>query len=273
MARTSRGNRGKGKRRLNPKPKIRTAKPVLKSKLICVGNRKYAAEITLLTPGNRHSNKTCTTRKVFRKTFCCQGMEKATNVMLPAFAMEVNPCMWERGHDAKVGAEMKAVAPKVRATIERRKSSKLVMDVTVVNKEDATEVEVFLECILENQVVEIIYLHGATPLQAGGMFEKLLHVLQKPTVWSINLGELNFSAPQLRALQAALAQSNVTHMFYECMNGSQLKTDLSDAVRENRRKHSLWKYSDDDDAHNDIVRKVEKNWFNPSRHTCNIGHL
>jgi hypothetical protein len=175
-------------------------------------------------------------------------MEKATNVMLPAFAMEVNPCMWERGHDAKVGAEMKAVAPKVRAAIERRTSSKLVMDVTVVNKEDATQVEVFLECILENQVVEIIYLHGATPLQAGGMFEKLLHVLQKPTVWSINLGELNFSAPQLRALQAALAQSNVTHMFYECMNGSQLKADLSNAVRENRRKHSLWKYSDDDDA-------------------------
>ena len=92
-------------------------------------------------------------------------------------------------------------------------------------------------------------------------------------MWSINLGELNFSAPQLKALQTALAQSNVTHMFYECMNGSQLKTDLSDAVRQNRIKHSLWKYSDDDDAHNDIVRKVEKNWFNPSRHTCNIGHL
>jgi hypothetical protein len=105
------------------------------------------------------------------------------------------------------------------------------------------------------------------------MFEKLLHVLQKPTVGSINLGELNVSAPPLRALQAALAQSNATHMFYECMNGSQLTADLSNAVRENRRKHSLWKYSDDDDAHNDIVRNVVKNWFNPSRHTCNIGHL
>jgi hypothetical protein len=46
------------------------------------------------------------------------------------------------------------------------------------------------------------------------MFEKLLLVLQKPTVWSINLGELEFSAPQLEALQTALAQSNVTHMFY-----------------------------------------------------------
>ena len=104
MARTSRGNRGKGKRRPNPKPKIRITKPVLKSKLICVGNRKYVAEITLLTSGNRHLNETCRTKKLFQKTFHCQGMEKATNVIPPAFAMEVNPFMWEREHDAKVGA-------------------------------------------------------------------------------------------------------------------------------------------------------------------------
>ena len=100
----------------------------------------------------------------------------------------------------------------VFSRIERR-TSKLVMDVNVINKEDTAQVEVFLECILENRFVEVIYLHGATPLQAGGMFEKLLLVLQKPTVWSINLlGEIKFSAPQLKELQTALAQSNVTHI-------------------------------------------------------------
>jgi hypothetical protein len=140
MAWTKRGNRGKGKRRPNPKPRTRTTKPVLKSKLICIGNRKYVAEVTLLTPGNSHLNETCRTKKVFQKTFRCQGMEKAKNVMLPAFVMEVNPCMWERGHDAKLVAEMKAVAPKVRATIEKRTSSKLVMDVTVINKENTAQV-------------------------------------------------------------------------------------------------------------------------------------
>jgi hypothetical protein len=113
MAWTKCGNKDKGKRRPNPKPKIRITKPVLKRKLICAGNRKYVADIALLTPGNRHLNKKCRAKKVFRKTFRCQGMEKATNVMPPAFAMEVSPCMWERGHDAKVVAEMKAVAPKV----------------------------------------------------------------------------------------------------------------------------------------------------------------
>ena len=231
MAWTKRGNKDKGKRRPNPKPKIRITKPVLKSKLICVDNRKYVAEITLLTPGNRHLNKKCRTKKVFRKIFRCQGTEKATNVVLPAFAMEVRPCMWGRGHDAKVVAEMKAVAPKVFSRIERR-TSKLVMDVNVINKEDAPQVKAFLERILEDRFVEIIYLHGATPLQAGGMFEKLLLILQKPAVWSINLGELEFSAPQLEALQTALAQSNVTHMFYECMKGNQLKTALNYAIRE-----------------------------------------
>jgi hypothetical protein len=55
-------------------------------------------------------------------------------------------------------------------------------------------------------------------------------------------------------------------MFYECMKGSQLKTELTRAIRENRKNHTKWKYSDDDDAHNDVVRNVEKNWFNPKSH-------
>ena len=66
--------------------------------------------------------------------------------------------------------------------------------------------------------------------------------------------------------------ANVTHMFYECMKGSQLKTALNYAIRENRKRHTKWKYSDDDDAHNDVVRNVEKNWFNPKSHTCNKRH-
>jgi hypothetical protein len=109
-------------------------------------------------------------------------MEKATDVVLPAFAMEVRPFMWERGHDEKVVAEMKAVAPKVFSKIERC-TSKLVMDVDVINKEDTAQVKILLECILENRFVEVIYLHGATPLQAGGMSEKplLVCILKKPT--------------------------------------------------------------------------------------------
>jgi hypothetical protein len=213
MAWTKRGNRGKSKRRPNPKPKIRITKPVLKSK---------------------------------------------------SFFALVTASMCPRLHCLRQGT------PKVFSRIKRC-TSKLVMDVNVINKEDTAQVEIFLECILENRVVEIIYLYGPTPLQAGGMFEKLLLVLQKLTVWSINLGEIKFSASRLKEVQTALAQSNVTHMFYECMKGSQLKKELIGAIRENR-KHTKWKYSDDDDAHNNVVRNVVKNWFNPKSHTCNKGH-
>jgi hypothetical protein len=66
--------------------------------------------------------------------------------------------------------------------------------------------------------------------------------------------------------------ANVTHMFYECMKGSQLKTALNCAIRENRKRHTKWKYSDDDDAHNDVVRNVVKNWCDPKSHTCNKRH-
>jgi hypothetical protein len=52
-----------------------------------------------------------------------------------------------------------------------------------------------------------------TLLQAGGMFEKLLLIPKKPTVWSISLGGLDFSAPQLEALQST--------EFYEHTKGSQ----------------------------------------------------
>jgi hypothetical protein len=78
--------------------------------------------------------------------------------------------MWERGHDAKVVAEMKAVAPKVfsRICIERC-TSKLVMDVNVINKEDAAQVEISLECILEIVLwrSSICMEPTAPPLQFG----------------------------------------------------------------------------------------------------------
>jgi hypothetical protein len=88
------------------------------------------------------------------------------------------------------------------------------MDVNVINKEDAAPlVEIFLECILEDRFVEIIYLHGATPhcKRAGCLRSSCGYC--RTAVWSINLGELKFSAPQLEALQTALAQPNVTHIY------------------------------------------------------------
>jgi hypothetical protein len=50
------------------------------------------------------------------------------------------------------------------------------------------------------------------------------------------------------------------------MKGSQLKTALNYAIRENRKKHTKRKYRrDDDDAHNDVVRNVEKELVQPKK--------
>jgi hypothetical protein len=54
MAWTKRGNRGKGKRRPNPKPGTRITKPVLKSKLICVGVAAALAESAVESKCEEH---------------------------------------------------------------------------------------------------------------------------------------------------------------------------------------------------------------------------
>ncbi|MBT6440708.1 MAG: hypothetical protein HOK72_13455 [Flavobacteriales bacterium] len=149
-------------------------------------------------------------------------------------------------------------------------TSELVMDVSKIGKEKKFDVEIFLEYVLKNQSVEIVYLHGATPLLQEPLFEKLLQVLQKQTLWSLNLGELKFSKSQLERLKSSLELSCVTHMFYEC-DGTQLKDVLRDITRANRTKHSRWKYSDDH-THNKVVQDLDKNWFNPHSHTCNKEH-
>ena len=53
-------------------------------------------------------------------------------------------------------------------------------------------------------------------MEKQNSFEQLLSLLQRKTIWSINLGELRFSWEQLEQLEEALKDSYVTHMFYEC---------------------------------------------------------
>jgi hypothetical protein len=134
------------------------------------------------------------------------------------------------------------------------------MDVSKIGKEKKFDVEIFLEYVLKNPSVDIVYLHGATPLLQEPLFEKLLQVLQKQTLWSLNLGELKFDTSQLERLTSSLELSCVTHMFYEC-DKTPLKDVLRAVIRANRRKHSRWKYGDDHN-HNKVVQDLDKNWFN-----------
>ena len=143
---------------------------------------------------------------------------------MDALGCPISPKLYDRQKNNEETADKAAEQKKVCKRTETW-TSKLMMDLNVIRKGERFDVAIFLEYVLNNPHVEIIYLHGATPLEADRMFEKLMQVLLKPNVWSINLGELEFSASQLKRLQNAVAQPSATHMFYEC-DGTQLKTDL-----------------------------------------------
>jgi hypothetical protein len=93
------------------------------------------------------------------------------------------------------------------------------------------------------------------------------------------LGELRFSYKQLEVFNDALRSSSVTHLFFECnnlggttdaaMNGVGWKDVLRETIRVNRSKHDLWKLREGRPEQNQIIMQSEKNWFNPTSHTCN----
>ena len=271
MAKTSRSKKGgtcSGRKRPNPKKKKNLRFAELTSKLVKAGSKRFIAKVELKSPSCWNHGRTDRPVKEWKKEFRCNGMEKAKTI-LDALEWSIRPNLYLR-QKSNEKKEHEAVARRRVCTRIERSTSKLMMDVNVIRKEEEFDVAIFLEHVLNNPHVEIIYLHGATPLEADRMFEKLMQVLLKPNVWSINLGELKFSASKLKRLQNAVAQSSVTHMFYEC-DGTQLKTDLMSAIRENRKKHTMWKYSGDD-THNKAVEAVHKNWWNPCNHPCNKEH-
>ena len=271
MAKTSRSKKGgtcSGSKRPNPKKKKNLRFAELTSKLVKAGSKRFIAKEELKSRSCWNHGRTDRPVKEWKKEFRCNGMEKAKTI-LDALEWSIRPNLYLR-QKSNEKKEHEAVARRRVCTRIERSTSKLMMDVNVIRKEEEFDVAIFLEHVLNNPHVEIIYLHGATPLEADRMFEKLMQVLLKPNVWSINLGELKFSASQLKRLQNAVAQSSVTHMFYEC-DGTQLKDDLRDITRANRTKHSRWKYGDDH-THNKVVQDLDKNWFNPHSHTCNQEH-
>ena len=258
-----------GRKRPNPNKRKTVRKTVLKSKLVKLSGRQgFIAMVERRAPARWNHGKTDRPVKKFQRYFHCQGMERA-QMILSSLEMSIRPKLYDRQKINEEKTDEAAERQKVCNRIEKW-TSELVMDVSKIGKEKKFDVEIFLEYVLKNQSVEIVYLHGATPLLQEPLFEKLLQVLQKQTLWSLNLGELTFSKCQLERLKISLELSCVTHMFYEC-DKTPLKDVLRAVIRANRRKHSRWKYGDDH-THNKVVQDLDKNWFNPHSHTCNQEH-
>lgn len=138
----------------------------------------------------------------------------------------------------------------------------------LVKKLDVNQLRYVLnKAIAAEPPVQVAYLQGALPLQ-GPFFSTLLDWLKMGHIWAVNLGELNFSRPQMSALFATIKESNVTHMFYECTVAGEWKEEFKDAIRANRAKHGRWRLSRDH-VQNHVIMQVNKNWFNPTSHLVN----
>ena len=106
------------------------------------------------------------------------------------------------------------VARKVQEFVQLRPA--VLHSDELIDKKDAKQVKLLLEELLAHELpVQVVFLQGAVPLQTMPLFKLLCQMLRQLPIWSINLGELRFSAEQSRELEKVLRESIVTHMFYE----------------------------------------------------------
>lgn len=107
-----------------------------------------------------------------------------------------------------------STAKKVQEFVQRRPA--ILHSDELIDKKDARHVEFLLQMIMVHGTsVQVVFLQGAVPLQTPRLFSALCELLRTCPIWSVNLGELRFSAEQLELLAATLRESGVTHMFYE----------------------------------------------------------
>jgi hypothetical protein len=123
----------------------------------------------------------------------------------------------------------------------------------LIKKLDAPQLRLVLERAMRAEPsVQVAFLQGALPLQ-GALFPLLLKWIELGHLWALNLGELNFSAPQMGALERSLSASSVSHLFYECAVAGEWKDDLKRAIRANRDKHAGWRLSRDHEQNHVIL--------------------
>ena len=130
----------------------------------------------------------------------------------------------------------------------------------LINKKDPLEVRYLMHHVLAQRMpVQVAFLQGAVPLQHDDLFPRLLDLLERCPVWSLNIGELRFSEQQCARLAEALKTSGVTHLFYECTVAGQWKDVYRGTIRANRGKHGLWRFGPDAEQ-NHVVLAAVKNW-------------
>ena len=128
------------------------------------------------------------------------------------------------------------------------------------NKIVMTEV---LKALKGNGVVQVLYIQNFEDAMDDQMLDLLVSVLKTNTrLWALNVGE-NFKITEMgwKRFAKDLTETAVTHIYAgseKTVTGA-LKRQMRDAVRENRKKHSLH----NDPKNVDVILQIGQMWWNP----------
>lgn len=120
-----------------------------------------------------------------------------------------------------------------------------------------------LKLLETNTVVEVLYIHNFNLAMDDNLLDKLAYVLTvNPTIWALNVGE-NFKVTRAGWERFALAlwDTHVTHLYAgsESTVNGELKVEMRDAIRCNRKKHT--RHIDPENL--EVILQIGQMWWNP----------
>lgn len=125
----------------------------------------------------------------------------------------------------------------------------------------------YLTHVLEHVLTtgaQVVYLNHPD-MARKDEFAGLIRLLENTNVWAINLGEIEFSPVQCKALTVALHRSQVAFMFVDALFvGKDQVCIWKKIIRERRREtqDAPWLLSDDS-AQNRVIAKCRNMWWSP----------
>ena len=131
-----------------------------------------------------------------------------------------------------------------------------------------------LEDAKYRESIQGLFLQGCQHLANKDIFAKLCEFIVMSNVWWMNIGEIDFKIEQIQSLYTTLQQSKVSFMFAKVESKMNVPGGIKDSfmaiVKENRKKHTMWKYGY---GNHQIIALCEKNWWNPQSAQCNIAYV
>lgn len=120
-----------------------------------------------------------------------------------------------------------------------------------------------LKLLESNTVVQVLYIHNFNIAMDDLLLDRLSHVLRvNPTIWALNVGE-NFRITRSgwEKFAVALRDTHVTHLYAgsESTVNGELKIEMRDAIRANRRKHN--RHINPENL--EVILQIGQMWWNP----------